>query len=496
MKRNSGLIGWIVLIVGLLCSVRGGAVDVGSAAALRDALGNATVSGNVVMLTGDVSLSSTLNITGGTMILDLNGMQISITKNKAEAKCISVTGGTLEITGGGFISAQTTGTEWFSDRAAIALSYDGGTVRIYRATFNAIASDGTAYTLDPNNDYTVDNMIPAGAYMTNSSDYGSTGLVSSSITVALTNYNVSYNTSGGTTTNPGTPSYTIETPDFTLPTVTKNGYTFADWTYNGNPVNPTALPTTADRVTSKDMAFGATWTLISYKVVYDVAGGTAIQDGLYNIETGISSLPTPKREGYVFNGWYRDNQKVTSIPAGTGDITLVAHWTEISYTLSFKTNNDTFIADISYTKAKPGILPSGLTKEGYMFGGWFQNENFTGSELEAVPFPAGTAGQTNIPVMIYAKWIPISYTITFNTNGGSDQDALPYTVETETFKLPTRTTKAGYTLVGWYIDEALTKPYGEVVKGTHGDFTLYAKWKLTEYTIEYELYGHGLLPCP
>ena len=79
MKRNSGLIGWIVLIVGLLCSVRGGAVDVGSAAALRDALGNATVSGNVVMLTGDVSLSSTLNITGGTMILDLNGMQISIT---------------------------------------------------------------------------------------------------------------------------------------------------------------------------------------------------------------------------------------------------------------------------------------------------------------------------------------------------------------------------------------------------------------------------------
>lgn len=427
MKRNSGLIGWIVLIVGLLCSVRGGAVDVGSAAALRDALGNATVSGNVVMLTGDVSLSSTLNITGGTMILDLNGMQISITKNKAEAKCISVTGGTLEITGGGFISAQTTGTEWFSDRAAIALSYDGGTVRIYRATFNAIASDGMAYTLDPNNDYTVDNMIPAGAYMTNSSDYGSTGLVSSSITVALTNYNVSYNTSGGTTTNPGTPSYTIETPDFTLPTVTKNGYTFADWTYNGNPVNPTALPTTADRVTSKDMAFGATWTLISYKVVYDVAGGTAIQDGLYNIETGISSLPTPKREGY-------------------------------------------------------------------MFGGWFQNENFTGSELEAVPFPAGTAGQTNIPVMIYAKWIPISYTITFNTNGGSDQDALPYTVETETFKLPTRTTKAGYTLVGWYIDEALTKPYGEVVKGTHGDFTLYAKWKLTEYTIEYELYGHGNNP--
>ena len=242
------------------------------------------------------------------------------------------------------------------------------------------------------------------------------------------------------------------------------------------------------------MTFVATWTPISYKVVYDVAGGTAIQDGSYDIETGISSLPTPQREGYVFDGWYRGNQKVTSIPAGTGDVTLVAHWTEISYTLSFKTNNGTSLADISYTKTQPGTLPSGLTKEGYMFGGWFLDENFTGSKLEAVPFPAGTAGQTNIPVMVYAKWTPTPYTITFNTNGGSDQDALRYTIETETFKLPTRTTKAGYTLVGWYIDEDLTKSYGEVVKGTHGDFTLYAKWELAQYTIEYELYGYGNNP--
>ena len=39
MKRNSFLIGWIVLIAGLLCSMRGGAVDVNSAEALRNALG-------------------------------------------------------------------------------------------------------------------------------------------------------------------------------------------------------------------------------------------------------------------------------------------------------------------------------------------------------------------------------------------------------------------------------------------------------------------------
>ena len=359
-------------------------------------------------------------------------------------------------------------------------------------------SAGGAWVIDANGSHTLENMLPAGTYFSkptgvNYKEEGG-GINQTAATVSLTQYNVIYNTNGGTTTIQGTPSYTIETSNFVLPTVAKNDYTFVDWTYNGNSVNPTALPTTADRVASKDMTFVATWTPISYKVVYDVAGGTAIQDGSYDIETGISSLPTPQREGYVFDGWYRGNQKVTSIPAGTGDVTLKAHWTEISYTLSFKTNNGTSLADISYTKTQPETLPSGLTKEGYMFGGWFLDENFTGSKLEAVPFPAGTAGQTNIPVMVYAKWTPTPYTITFNTNGGSDQDALRYTIETETFKLPTRTTKAGYTLVGWYIDEDLTEPYGEVVKGTHGDFTLYAKWELAQYTIEYELYGYGNNP--
>lgn len=507
MRRNSFLIGWIVLIAGLLCSMRGGAVDVNSAETLISAVNNGT---SYIKLTKNIELgNSTLTIFSGTITLDLNGKTLSATRmSNGAATCISVNGGNLIITGGGTISATAKGTtegvlgSGKNGYDGIALSYNGGSVAIRNATFKAIAtngagiisgSNGTAYTLDPNNGYTVDNMIPAGAYMTNSSDYGSTGLVSSSITVALTQYNVSYNSDGGTP-QPENEIYTIETSDFFLPTVTKNGYTFGGWKYNGNMVNTTALPTTTERAGNVSMTFDATWNVISYKVVYDVDGGVALPDSSYNIETALTTLPTPQREGYVFDGWYRGNQKVTSIPAGTGDVTLKAHWTEISYTLSFKTNNGTSLADISYTKTQPETLPSGLTKEGYMFGGWFLDENFTGSKLEAVPFPAGTAGQTNIPVMVYAKWTPIPYTITFNTNGGSDQDALRYTIETETFKLPTRTTKAGYTLVGWYIDEDLTKSYGEVVKGTHGDFTLYAKWELAQYTIEYELYGHGNNP--
>ena len=529
MRRNSFFISWLVLIAGLLGSVRGGAVDVNSAEALRNVLGNATVNGNVVTLTDDVYLdrnSGGLSITGGTMVLDLNTYTLtydrsSINASKGDDIAINVNGSSANITvkNGNIVTKSAKGTNSsgkFGDGGdgsnAFAIVLNDGLVAIIDVVMTvspgaggsggswvgSSGSAGGAWVIDANGSHTLENMLPAGTYFSkptgvNYKEEGG-GINQTAATVSLTQYNVIYNTNGGTTTIQGTPSYTIETSNFVLPTVAKNDYTFVDWTYNGNSVNPTALPTTADRVASKDMTFVATWTPISYKVVYDVAGGTAIQDGSYDIETGISSLPTPQREGYVFDGWYRGNQKVTSIPAGTGDVTLKAHWTEISYTLSFKTNNGTSLADISYTKTQPETLPSGLTKEGYMFGGWFLDENFTGSKLEAVPVPAGTAGQTNIPVMVYAKWTPTPYTIIFNTNGGSDQDALRYTIETETFKLPTRTTKAGYTLVGWYIDEDLTKSYGEVVKGTHGDFTLYAKWELAQYTIEYELYGYGNNP--
>lgn len=651
MKRNSGLIGWLFLIVGLLCSVRGGAVDVNSESALRNAINNGD---SYIRLTGDISLGSTLTITSGIITLDLAGKTLSYKNSSGKAICLEINSSAeVIIVGNGNISAIGGVSGGITGRASghdgIALSYSGGKVFVHSANFYAKGGDGTlsdgkAYALDPENDYTVNDMIPAGAYMTNSSDYGSTGLVSTSITVALTQYNVSYNPDGGTP-QPGKATYTIETPNFVLPTVTKEGYTFNGWTYNGNIIDPSALPTTAGRVANQSMTFDASWNPIPYKVIYDVAGGIAIQDGSYNIETAISSLPTPQREGYVFDGWYRDNQKVTSIPAGTGDVTLVAHWTEISYTLSFETNNGTTISPIDYTKTKPGTLPSSLMKDGYTFGGWFLSKDFSDSKLESVPFPTGTAGQTNITVMVYAKWDPVPYkieykgledgknpdgaatsytiesatfnlpipvregytfvtwkdeknatatsvtkgsmgdkvftaewkikvytikfvsncketvadatyskasplgafpdlkgkntgydfvgwyknencsgsamtvddlifaedhtlpiilyakwtttpyTITFETNDGTDQAALSYTVETETFLLPVKTKKVGYTLVGWYKDAGLTEAYGtSVAKGTSGNFTLYAKWTLTEYTIEYDCY-HGTNPA-
>lgn len=74
-------------------------MDVNSAEALANALGNATVDGNVVTLTGTVNLSSTLNITGGTMILDLNGKTITYDRTgiSETATAINVNGSEVYI---------------------------------------------------------------------------------------------------------------------------------------------------------------------------------------------------------------------------------------------------------------------------------------------------------------------------------------------------------------------------------------------------------------
>ena len=271
------------------------------------------------------------------------------------------------------------------------------------------------------------------------------------------------------------------------------GYNFNGWKYKGSPVDKEALPTTEERAANVNMTFDADWEIIPYDVIYNVNGGGDIEKGSYNVEKGLDELPTPKKDGFVFDGWYREGEKVESVPAGIGDVTLEAHWKEINYILSFEPGNGKSMEPITYTKQAPKDLPADPERDFYIFKGWFLTENYTGNRLESVPFPTSESGQTEIEMIAYAKWIPKQYTITFVTNEGTEQEPVKYTVE-ETFKLPTRTTKAGYTLVGWYIDEDLTKSYGEVVKGTHGDFTLYAKWELAQYTIEYELYGHGNNP--
>ena len=68
-----------------------------------------------------------------------------------------------------------------------------------------------------------------------------------------------------------------------------------------------------------------------FEVEFDANGGTitSLCPSVYDKEAGIAALPTIVRDGFVFDGWYVNGQKVDSIPVGTtGKLKVVAQWVE------------------------------------------------------------------------------------------------------------------------------------------------------------------------
>lgn len=523
MKRNRALFGWVVLFMGLLCSAWGGATDVNSAVALRDALKNATESNGVVTLSGNISLSSTLRITGGTMVLNLNGYTIMYdhTGSSEAATAILVEGvganvtiknGTIEVRAAK--GAKASG--WFSPHgkkgnSAICVQLKNGVSSLmntcliakpgeggdpYSSSRGNKGDSGDAYTVDPDVD-TMNEMIANGAYVVDASpdDYKSEGYpgISTTLfttTISLVNYTVAYNLNGGTIKTPGTSSYTIETANFSLPTIEKFGYAFTTWKYKNVPVDVNNLPATNSREVSQSITFDADWQAVSYKITYDTNGGNSLDEGSYTIESETITLPVPVRDKHIFLGWYTNQnlsgQPITTIPKGsTGDKVFYAKWLR-AYSISYELNGGTNVENppSTFTKESETIVLPTPTRKGYSFGGWFADESL-----------AGTA-QTEIQKgsiedrIYYAKWLIINYKLNYHSNGGDLPAIYPqtYTVE-ETVTLP-MATRLHYTFIGWYKNESENQPFGATIpKGTIGDQTLYACWTPTEYTIMFDMQG-------
>ena len=74
-----------------------------------------------------------------------------------------------------------------------------------------------------------------------------------------------------------------------------------------------------------------------------------------------------------------------SVPADV--TTLTVQWTAPTYAVTLNTNGGT-IADgkdvTGYTYGVGATLPTDVTRTGYTFKGWYDNENLTGSPVTAI----------------------------------------------------------------------------------------------------------------
>ena len=164
----------------------------------------------------------------------------------------------------------------------------------------------------------------------------------------------------------------------------------------------------------------------------------------------------PSRQGYQFTDWYLDDTKYDFNTAVTGNMTLTAKWTANSYTITFDTDGGSEIAPITQDYGTQITAPADPTREGYTFMGWDK----------AIPatMPAGDMTLT-------AQWSINRYTVTFDTDGGSEVAPITQNYGTD-ITAPADPTREGYTFIGW--DKAIpaTMPAG--------DMTITAKWKDSE----------------
>lgn len=212
-----------------------------------------------------------------------------------------------------------------------------------------------------------------------------------------------------------------------------------------------------------------------YSIDWNLAGGVwGETKGVGEFKEGEKVvLPIPVKEGYIFLGWYQDEEEITEITYQ--NYRLVAKWEEVTnvkYQINYEFNGGKAPnAPTEYDGETDIELPI-PEFAGYIFKGWYKDAEFITDEVKKIP--AGSTGD----LTFYAKWSTIEYVIVYETNGGTLEEAInTYTVESPEIILPVPT-KDGYVFKGWYTNPELTGiSVIKISAGSTGDKELYAKWK-------------------
>ncbi|MCF7930801.1 MAG: InlB B-repeat-containing protein [Acholeplasmataceae bacterium] len=294
--------------------------------------------------------------------------------------------------------------------------------------------------------------------------------------VGSSEFTVNFDSNGGTEVFPVTASSTI---GFSIPdNPIREGYLFDGWFWDDAIFE---IPFTVNSILDQpiqsdiDLTVYAKWSPINYSISYVLNGGEGNTNypTTFNIETTPSNIDDPTKEGYTFGGWYSDNEfttafSFTTIPAE--DITLYAKWNINSYTLQYVDSDGTVLqtADYEYQSDLSGIIAPVTSKTGYTFTGW------------DLTLPI-TMPSSNVTVT--AQYTINEYTITFNTDEGSEIIALIQSYMTVVSE-PDNPIKEGYTFGGWYSDFEFTISYSFTTMPAE-DITIFAKWNINSYTLQY-----------
>ena len=279
------------------------------------------------------------------------------------------------------------------DVCEITMAYNGTTftdTRLYNETYNL---NDTMFT---RNGY-----VQTGWKLNDIEyDFGDSFTVTSDLyftpTWELEVYSIAYTLYDGKATNPST--YTI-LDEIVINNPERPGYNFVGW--RGTGLNETTKVLVISAGSFGARTYEAIWRAITYTIDYNLNGGS-IQNNIdtFTVVTPDIILVDPIKPGYDFIGWKQNGNFVTKVAKGTiGNVLVSAVWDIIEYPISYNLDGGTIENEPTYYTIIDSVNLVAPTKEGFVFGGWYDNNGFVGNTISKIS--AGSTGNASF----YARWL-------------------------------------------------------------------------------------------
>ena len=192
-----------------------------------------------------------------------------------------------------------------------------------------------------------------------------------------------------------------------------------------------------------------------YTITYDLNDGNG-DCAEAEVEKGSNytiCATTPIKEGYIFQGWeyngttYREGATISNIQS---DITLVAQWNPITYSVVFDKNEGSGTMDrqtFTYDVAQ-SLSANTFIRNKYEFAGWNTTANGSGTSYDDEEEVINLTATNGAIITLYAQWQKL-YTVTFY-NIGSLLDTKTQETVGRSIECPTITAPCDdYEFVGW-----------------------------------------------
>lgn len=142
-----------------------------------------------------------------------------------------------------------------------------------------------------------------------------------------------------------------------------------------------------------------------------------------------------------------------------------------TFTVTFESNGGSYVANQYIADGGLAVEPTDPTKLSHSFDGWYTDDE---TFLNDFYFSSDTI---TADITLYASWTVDTWTVTFNSNGGTLVDDQFVDFGDQVIK-PSNPTREGFGFVGWYADEELTDEWQFNVDTMPDEsITLYAKWR-------------------